>query len=209
MQQSLVAQQQLAVLSGRSVTRRPVVSRPRHVVRMAKEDEKPETSSGTDSYAKIEAPVRDTIPDGARPVSERDTESGQLLRSKEFNRDTEVFGTEIGVADAMRFMGAIPEVANCRLSMLGVLLAIGFELGTGKNVFEQVQSWPWPTVAVFFLITIATAVPVLKGVPRRGNGFFKSDAEIINGRFAMIGFAFIVFSTALKENKEEACIHGS
>ena len=69
MQQSLVAQQQLAVLSGRSVTRRPVVSRPRHVVRMAKEDEKPETSSGTDSYAKIEAPVRDTIPDGARPVS--------------------------------------------------------------------------------------------------------------------------------------------
>ena len=65
--------------------------------------------------------------------------------------------------------------------MLGVLLAIGFELGTGKNVFEQVQSWPWPTVAVFFLITIATAVPVLKGVPRRGNGFFKSDAEIING----------------------------
>ena len=84
-------------------------------------------------------------------VAERDTESGSLLRSKEFNRDTEVraalqteaaathmgyvdqlpalekeaahsdsynvlqvLGTEVGVADAMRFMGAIPEVANCR-----------------------------------------------------------------------------------------------
>ena len=35
---------------------------------MAKEDERPETSSGQDSYSKIEAPVRDTIPDGARPV---------------------------------------------------------------------------------------------------------------------------------------------
>lgn len=69
----------------------------------------------------------------------------------------------------------------CRLSMLGVFLAIGFELATGKNVFQQVQSWPWPTVAIFFLFTIATAVPVLKGVPRRGNGFFSSDAEIVNG----------------------------
>ncbi|KAK9818461.1 hypothetical protein WJX74_005135 [Apatococcus lobatus] len=165
---------------------------------MAKEDEKPETSSGSDSYSKIEAPVRDTIPDGSKPVAERDTESGGLLRSKEFNRDTEVFGTEVGVADAMRFMGAIPEVANCRLSMMGVFLAIGFELATGKNVFQQVQSWPWPTVAFFFLFTIATAVPVLKGVPRRGNGFFSSDAEIVNGRLAMVGFAFIVFSTALK-----------
>ena len=67
--------------------------------------------------------------------------------------------------------------------MLGVFLAIGFELATGKNVFQQVQSWPWPTVAVFFLFTIATAVPVLKGVPRKGNGFFSSDAEIVNGEF--------------------------
>lgn len=28
--------------------------------------------------------------------------------------------------------GAIPEVANCRLSMLGVLAAIGAELATGE-----------------------------------------------------------------------------
>lgn len=68
MQQSLVAQQRMAVLTGRSVTRRSLITRQRQVVRMAKEDEKPETSSGTDSYSKIEAPVRDTIPDGARPV---------------------------------------------------------------------------------------------------------------------------------------------
>ena len=29
---------------------------------------------------------------------------------------------------------------------------------------------------------------VFKGVPRKGNSFFTSDAEIVNGRLAMVGF---------------------
>lgn len=82
MQPSLLAQQRLAVLTGRPVTRRTPISRSRQVVRMAKEDEKPETSSGTDSYSKIEAPVRDTIPDGSKPVGSLTPRNGVLRWKK-------------------------------------------------------------------------------------------------------------------------------
>ncbi|KAK9861534.1 hypothetical protein WJX84_005195 [Apatococcus fuscideae] len=49
-----------------------------------------------------------------------------------------------------------------------------------------------------FIFTVATAVPVFKGVPRKGNSFFSSDAELINGRWAMVGFAGMVISTFYK-----------
>ena len=89
------------------------------------------------------------------------------LKSKELNRDTDLFGTKIGIADAMvrqrllqhlscrckpstadpgahvqRFAGAVPEVANCRLAMIGVLAAIAGEVVGKKNVFEQIKIAP-------------------------------------------------------------------
>ena len=94
-----------------------------------------------------------------------------------------------------RFAGAIPEVANSRLAMLGVLAALGAEFATGLNVFEQFKAAPVPIVLTFFIFTLATAIPVFKGVPRKGNDFFSSNAELINGRVAMIGFLGIVIST--------------
>ena len=57
------------------------------------------------------------------------------------------------------------------------------------NVFQQWESATFPIVLTFFIITFATAVPVLKGIPRRGNAMFSADAELINGRLAMIGIA--------------------
>jgi hypothetical protein len=36
-------------------------------------------------------------------------------------REKEILGTEVSIADAFRFKGALPEVANCRLAMLGEL----------------------------------------------------------------------------------------
>ena len=97
----------------------------------AQADEPKETSSGEDSYSKIEAPVRDSIPDGGKPVSERNWGQNVLnaeLKSKGWNRDTvssgvlhpllrllpigrathlphslqDIFGTQVGFADAMR-----------------------------------------------------------------------------------------------------------
>lgn len=97
-----------------------------------------------------------------------------------------------------RFAGAIPEVANCRLAMLGVVLALSAEATTGKNVFQQISAAPIPIALTFFTFILATAVPVFRGLPRRGNAIFSSDAEIINGRFAMIGFLGLVISTFYK-----------
>jgi len=39
------------------------------------------------------------------------------MTSPELNKDTELFGTEVGVADAMRFQGAAPELINSRYNL--------------------------------------------------------------------------------------------
>lgn len=82
--------------------------------------------------------------------------------------------------------------------MLGVVAALGAEKFTGLNVFQQVRVAPVPIALTFFIFTIATAVPVFRGQPRRGNGIFTSDAELINGRIAMVGFLGLVISTFYK-----------
>ena len=73
-------------------------------------------------------------------------------------------------------------MANSRLAMLGVFAAVAAELGSGMNVFQQVQTAPVPIALTFLALFVATAVPVLRGVPRRSNGFWSADAEIVNGR---------------------------
>lgn len=59
---------------------------------------------------KIEEPVRTNFPEntdsGAQNFGPKQSEADQFLKSKTANPDTEVLGTEVGVADAMRFKGA-------------------------------------------------------------------------------------------------------
>lgn len=69
--------------------------------------------------------------------------------------------------------------------MLGFVLAVVGELTTGRNVFEQVAHAPGKTASVFLLFIIATIVPVIRGVPRRGNEIFTPDAELVNGRYVL------------------------
>ena len=79
--------------------------------------------------------------------------------------------------------------------MLGFFAALIAEYNTGLNVFQQVKAAPLPIAGVFLLITAATTIPVVRGFPRRGNSIFSPDAEIINGRIAMLAFASIVLVT--------------
>jgi len=158
-----------------------------------------------DSYQKIEAPVRGDAPDGGPPIRERENELDREIMASDGNREKEILGTEVSIADAFRFKGALPEVANCRLAMLGVVSALGYEIIAHKSLAVQIREAPLLIAATFLVIIVATLVPILKGVPRRGSTEMggpvpglSSDAEIINGRIAMIGFLGLVITEALK-----------
>ena len=73
--------------------------------------------------------------------------------------------------------------------MLGFVLAMVGEATTGRNVFQQISHAPLAVASIFVLFTVATVVPVVRGVPRKGNAIFSSDAEIINGRYVLHMFA--------------------
>lgn len=60
--------------------------------------------------------------------------------------------------------GAAPELINSRAAMLGFALAVVAFAKTGKNIFEQIQSWPQPVFAVFVLIAIGTLAPIVRSV---------------------------------------------
>ncbi|KAK9826373.1 hypothetical protein WJX81_004551 [Elliptochloris bilobata] len=150
----------------------------------------PALEAEKDSYEKIEAPVREPV---SPPVKDRQTKFDQVLKSDAVNVDRASGLTEVGVVDAMRFQGALPEVVNSRLAMLGFALAVlGFKL-TGKNVWEQFKSAPGPIAAVFAIIIVASIVPVVRGTERRGFLFFQPGAEIYLGRWAMLGFVGLLW----------------
>ena len=68
----------------------------------------------------IEAPVRDTIPDGGPPVSDRNLGQEDLYNdftSDRWNPDRKALGTKVGLVDAFRFTGAVPEVVNSRYEL--------------------------------------------------------------------------------------------
>ena len=56
--------------------------------------------------------------------------------------------------------------------MLGFVLAVFGEATTGLNVFQQVEKAPAKIAIIFLLFIIATAVPIIRGVPRKGNAVF-------------------------------------
>lgn len=160
-----------------------------------------------DAYQKIEEPVRTTGPGldietvGPQPEAAQ-SRADELLKSPEANKDTELFGTEVGVADAMRFKSAAPEIINCRLAMLGVVSGLAAEKVSGLNVFQQVQSAPVAVAAAWAVFIVASLVPILRGQPRTNtkgplSNLFTPDAELYNGRLAMIGFAGIALNTFL------------
>jgi hypothetical protein len=157
-----------------------------------------------DSYQKIEAPVRDSAPDGGPPVRERETEFDREIMQSAGNKEKEILGTEVSIADAFRFKGALPEVANCRLAMIGFVAALGYEAVSGNSLAVQFKQAPGLIAATFLVFIVATLVPILRGVPRRdskdlgGLPGFTADGEIITGRIAMLGFLGLVITEALK-----------
>ncbi|KZV16213.1 Early light-induced protein [Dorcoceras hygrometricum] len=105
------------------------------------------------------------------------------------------------ISTIMAFDGPGPERINGRLAMLGFVAAIAVELTRGQNIFSQIQNggimWFIGTTALF---SIASLVPLFKGVSAdsRSGGVMTSDAELWNGRLAMVGLIALAYTEYIK-----------
>ncbi|TVU41822.1 hypothetical protein EJB05_15376, partial [Eragrostis curvula] len=95
------------------------------------------------------------------------------------------------LVDAFAFSGPAPERINGRLAMVGFVSALAVEASRGDGLLSQAGSgsglaWFAASAAV---LSVASLVPLLQGesAEDRSGGFWSADAEIWNGRFAMVG----------------------
>ena len=96
-----------------------------------------------------------------------------------------------GLWDALAFSGPAPERINGRLAMVGFVSALAVEASRGGGLLSQAGSgsglaWFAATAAV---LSVASLVPLLKGdsAEARSGAVMSADAELWNGRFAMLG----------------------
>lgn len=104
----------------------------------------------------------------------------------------------------MSFAGAGPEVINGRAAMLGIVTAYLVEASTGESVIQQIARHPAASLeflVVVALVTLGSMVPVyknLEGSKVAAGSPFQPKSEEINGRAAMIGFAALLITEAIK-----------
>jgi len=100
-------------------------------------------------------------------------------------------------SDLFAFGGPVPERINGRLAMVGFVAAMAVELYRGQDLSVQISNGgiPW-FLGTTILLTFASLIPLLKGVSveSKSDGFMTSDAEMWNGRFAMLGLVALAFT---------------
>ncbi|PRQ25700.1 putative chlorophyll A-B binding protein [Rosa chinensis] len=101
-------------------------------------------------------------------------------------------------SDVFAFNGPAPERINGRLAMVGFVAALAVELSKGQDVFAQISNGPGVPlfIGTSILLSVASLVPLLKGVTveSKSDGIFTSDAELWNGRLAMLGLVALAFT---------------
>ncbi|EMS68027.1 hypothetical protein TRIUR3_23641 [Triticum urartu] len=170
----MVALSSFAVV-GRSAARSPVVAPRRRalVVRAQAEpdmDSAKETTSASTSSSPRTSPAPTPILAAPKPMTKKANPS---------------------VWDALAFSGPAPERINGRLAMVGFVAALSVEAARGGGLLDQAGSgaglgWFLVTAGVF---SVASLVPLLQGqsVENKSSGVWSVDAELWNGRFAMLG----------------------
>lgn len=103
--------------------------------------------------------------------------------------------------DVFAFSGPAPERINGRLAMIGFVAAIAVELSKGEDVFAQISNGgiPW-FLLTSGVLSVASLIPLFSGVSveSKSKGLFTSDAEMWNGRFAMLGLVALAFTEFVK-----------
>ena len=107
----------------------------------------------------------------------------------------------------MGFGGPAPEVINGRAAMLGFLAAVGAELATQDSIFKQLgEGGAGGMLFVFAAVTAASFAPIFNGQDAQKSflknsqpeefGPFNAQAEMLNGRAAMMGLLFLLAAEA-------------
>ncbi|CAM0150558.1 unnamed protein product [Urochloa decumbens] len=98
---------------------------------------------------------------------------------------------QAGLWDALAFSGPAPERINGRLAMVGFVSALAVEASRGDGLLAQAGNgaglaWFAYTAVV---LSAASLAPLLQGesAEERSGGLFTADAELWNGRLAMLG----------------------
>ncbi|MBA0713956.1 hypothetical protein Golax_012954 [Gossypium laxum] len=104
-------------------------------------------------------------------------------------------------SDVFAFSGPAPERINGRLAMVGFVAALAMELSSGQDVLTQISNGGIPLfVGTSIVLSLASLIPLFRGetVESRSGQFMSSDAELWNGRFAMLGLVALAFTEYVK-----------
>eukprot|EP01024_Parvocaulis_polyphysoides_P050104 TRINITY_DN4881_c1_g1_i1.p1 TRINITY_DN4881_c1_g1~~TRINITY_DN4881_c1_g1_i1.p1 ORF type:complete len:292 (+),score=75.46 TRINITY_DN4881_c1_g1_i1:97-972(+) len=109
----------------------------------------------------------------------------------------QIMDKQVSMTQAMAFSGPAPETINGRLAMLGVVSALAAEAASGQSIGAQISVAPIPVAITFITFVVASIVPILKGTQEEAVGPFTPQAELLNGRLAMVGMlSLLVIETS-------------
>lgn len=105
------------------------------------------------------------------------------------------------IIDVLAFSGPGPERINGRLAMIGFVAALAVEISKGTDLLTQISNGG----AIWFLgtsilLSVASLVPLMQGesAESKTEGLMNSDAELWNGRAAMLGLVALAFTEYVK-----------